>query len=91
MSIHKLIKVRQNEAAILFKSDGKIETIHCDTRLNEKCAPAFAMCYAISVHEYLYNKFCDLIVTEMRQKIIGSKSDAEVKQYEAFIDMIQGA
>jgi len=90
MSNHRIIKIRQNEAAIIFKNDGKIEMLHAESELHKDCVPAFAVCYAISMHKYLYDKVRAVIVNELRTKIKVYKDTAAEKQFDDFLNLLTG-
>lgn len=88
MSNHQIIKVRQNEAAIVFRDDGKVEIANPKEALNKNCAPAFAVCCAAATHKFLYKRFRAIIIEELTKRKSVFVNEYEAKQFEAFINLL---
>ena len=78
MSNHKHVKVRNNEAAIVFTNDRGIDIVTgYGPLLIPELAQAFAVCYAVTTHQHLFDAFKKIIIKDME---IRKKYTSDIKE-----------
>ena len=67
MGNSKHVKVRNNEAAIVFTNDRGIDVVTgAGPLLVPALAQAFAVCYAVTTHQHLFDAFRRIIIADFK-------------------------
>lgn len=89
MGNHKLIKVRNNEAAIIFTQDRGFDIVMgAGPLLIPEMAQAFAVCYAVTTHKHLFDAFRRIIIEDMRIRKRHATDIKERIQREQMIELL---
>ncbi|HEC72055.1 MAG: hypothetical protein ACTSW7_00955 [Candidatus Thorarchaeota archaeon] len=89
MGNHKHVKVRNNEAAIVFTNDRGFDIVTgYGPLLILKMAQAFAVCYAVTTHEHLFDAFRRIIISDMQIRKHHSTDVKERMQRQQMIDLL---
>jgi len=89
MGNHKHVKVRNNEAAIVFTNDRGIDIVTgAGPLLIPELAQAFAVCYAVTSHQHLFDAFRRIIIADFKIRKEHTKDLKERMQRQQMIDML---
>lgn len=89
MGSHKNIKIRNNEAAIVFTNDRGIDIVTgYGPLLIPELAQAFAVCYAVTTHQHLFDAFKKIIVKDMEIRKRHSIDIKERNQRQQLIELL---
>jgi hypothetical protein len=88
MSNHKIVKIRSNDAAIVFTNDRGFDVITTGPLQDKKMAQAFAVCYAVVTHNHVFDAFKKIIVKDMEIRKKHTKDLRERMQRQQLIDLL---